>query len=235
MKEKMMLSIWIVFALVFIGTPYVHAQDSLKAPKIEKPDTAISIIALYSAAKEPVLVDVPVMKFLMIDGTGDPNVGTCFQEAIQALYGLAFTIRFMVKDHQWPKDFMIPPLEGLWWTADSGEFDYTKRGEWKWTAMLMMPEFITSEMLAAAVKSQKEKKDDPTLAKVRLEEFREGKSAQVLHVGPYSAERPTIEALHEFIKAKGFQRSGKHHEIYLGDPRSTPPESLQTILRQGVK
>ncbi|MEW6172959.1 MAG: GyrI-like domain-containing protein [Bacillota bacterium] len=190
---------------------------------------------LYQTSKNVVFVDVPEMKFLMVDGTGDPNKAPGFQEAVAALYGVSFTVKFMFKKqgklHGYP-DWVVPPLEGLWWCEDMKDFNMESKDEWKWTLMIMQPEFVTGEIIDRAVNELKAKKNPPGIAGVRLETFREGLSGQVLHIGPYSAEGPTIERLHNVIREKGYGLRGKHHEIYLSDPRRTAPEKWKTIIRQ---
>ncbi len=189
---------------------------------------------LYSpSAKEPVLVDVPEMSFLMIDGAGDPNTSQDYQEAIEALYSVSFTGKFAVKKAQ-GIDYVVPPLEGLWWAEDMAQFSTADKHSWLWTAMIMQPEWITPELVADAVAQLQAKKDLPALPKLRLESYTEGLSAQIMHLGPYSDEGPTIAKLHEFIAASGHELRGKHHEIYLSDPRRTQPEKLKTVLRQPV-
>jgi hypothetical protein len=165
----------------------------------------------------------------MIDGRGDPN-GAEFSDAINALYSLSYTLKFTVKKEK-AVDYPVMALEGLWWT-DSGRFDMADRKRWNWTVMMMQPGFVTSALYRRAVVEVRKKKDIRALGVARLEAFREGLSAQIMHVGPYSAEGPTIERLHDYIREGGGRPRGKHHEIYLGDPRRAAPSKLRTILRQ---
>lgn len=181
-------------------------------------------------AKEPSIVDVPEMHFLMIDGTGDPNQPGAFQDAIQALYSLSFGAKFMLKKEG--VDFRVSPLEGLW-GSPSG-FVPNKKSSWRWTAMIMQPDSVTPSVLEKVRADAMRRKPLPALARVRLESFREGLSAQIMHIGPYAAEGPTIARLHEFIRKQGYRLSGRHHEIYLGDPRRSAPERLRTVVRQPV-
>jgi hypothetical protein len=125
-------------------------------------------------------------------------------------------------------------LEGLWWT-ESGEFDFNKKEEWKWTVMILQPEHITEEMYQEALQQVKEKRENPALSKIRFESFREGLSMQIMHIGPYAEEPRTIEKMMAFAQENGYQLRGKHHEIYLGDPRRTKPERLRTVLRHPVE
>lgn len=197
-----------------------------------KKDLSKALQALYfPSAKEPVLVDVPTMRFAMVDGTGDPNSSAEFREAIGALYGVSYTAKFALKKAGGPK-VLVMPLEALWWSEDEDDFLEARKGRWNWTAMLMQPEAVTRQVFDAAVHELRERKDPPGLSRLRFETFREGRAAQILHIGPYAAERPTIERLHAFIHEQGYEPAGKHHEIYMGDPRRTAPEKLKTVVRQ---
>ncbi|NLN16796.1 MAG: hypothetical protein GX182_05695 [Firmicutes bacterium] len=187
-----------------------------------------SLKHLYHAPKTPVEVDVPEMSFLMVDGKGDPNSSEEFQTAIKALYGLSYTLRAMVKG---TLDYVVMPLEGLWWAEDMAAFTEGKRTDWRWTLMIMQPEVITQEMVEEAM-AKVAKKGTLVPASTRLERFHEGLAAQVMHIGPYSAEGPAIAALHEFIAAQGRALRGRHHEIYLSDPSRTAPEKMRTLIRQ---
>lgn len=189
---------------------------------------------LYRAGRRPALVNVPELQFLMIDGQGDPNTAPAYGEAVEALFAVAYTIKFAVKKSAEALDYPVMPLEALWWAADPGVFLRGQKDEWRWTVMIMQPGIVDRDHLAAAVDALKARRSLPALAEVRLESFAEGRAAQLLHLGPYSAEEPTIRALHEFIAAQGLQLSGRHHEIYLGDPRRAAPEKLRTIIRQPV-
>ena len=199
-----------------------------------KDDLKSRFKALYQPPpNQVVLVDVPVMNFLMIDGSGDPNTSEDYQEAITVLYGLAYTLKFAIKKQR-GIDYPVMPLEGLWWADDMALFSAERKEDWKWTMLLMQPEYVTSEQFERAREQVAKKKPSPALAKVRLESFHEGWSAQILYLGPYSAEGPTIAGLHAFIKEQGYTLRGKHHEIYLGDPRRSAPEKLRTIIRQPI-
>jgi hypothetical protein len=185
--------------------------------------------------KEFVVVDVPPMKFLMIDGHGDPNTAQEYQDAVEALYAVAYKLKFTSKK-ELGKDYVVPPLEGLWWAEDMETFT-TKRDKsaWDWTMMIMQPEWITQEMVEEAVK-QVEKKGLPALSKLRLETYHEGLSVQIMHIGSYDDEAPTLDRMHhEFIPENGYEMVGKHHEIYLSDPRKVAPEKLKTVLRQPIR
>jgi hypothetical protein len=194
--------------------------------------TKIDVKELYRAtAQEPSIVDVPAMRFLMVDGTGNPNEPGDFQNAIQALYSLSYGAKFALKKQG--VEFKVSPLEGLWGSA--GGLNPNQKADWKWTAMIMQPAEVTPTVLEKVRAEALRKKPLPALSRVRLEQFREGLAAQVMHLGPYSAEAPTIARLHEFIEKQGFRRIGKHHEIYLGDPRRSAPERLKTLIRQPIE
>ncbi len=190
---------------------------------------------LYTAPKDPpVLLDVPVLQYVKIDGEGTPNDSQMFQDAMEALYGLSYTLKFMLKKGPEPMDFVVMPLQGLWWAEDMEEFSMDRKEDWLWTLMILQPDAVTEGMFEAASDELRRKKDPAALDRLRLETYHEGLSAQVMHIGPYEAEAPTIAGLHEFIRESGHTLRGKHHEIYMGDPRRTAPERLRTILRQPV-
>jgi len=177
------------------------------------------------------------MTYLMVDGTGDPNTAQEYQDAIEALYPVAYTLKFMVKKEQ-GIDYGVMPLEGLWWTTDMSLFDIGNKGIWHWTSMIMQPEYITEEHVDRAMKEVEKKKKPTALSKVIFNTLHEGLSAQILHTGPFSAEGPTVEKLHSFIKEAGYSFDGlvkKHHEIYLSDFRKTAPEKMNTIIRQPIE
>ncbi len=194
---------------------------------------------LYNpSAKEVSEVIVPAMNFLMIDGKGDPNTSNEFKDAIEALYPVSYTIKFDIKKNQ-GKDFGVMPLEGLWWADDMNDFMTGNRDNWKWTLMIMQPEFITKELVDKSINTVAKKNlpagGPPALSKIRFEKYDEGKSVQIMHIGPFAEEGPNIQKLHGRIKELGGKLSGKHHEIYLSDMRKTAPEKLKTILRQPYK
>jgi hypothetical protein len=204
-------------------------MESLKMDKI---DFKKELKQFYNAsALQVVAVDIPKMNFLMIDGQGNPNSSKEFQHAVEALYGLSYALKFMIKKGKPAIDYGVLPLEGLWWADDMRTFSADKKDEWKWTIMIMQPEYVTTALIAEAFK-QVEKKGLPALPKVRFESFAEGRAAQILHVGPFSQEGPTIARVHNFIKENTWSLAGKHHEIYLSDMRKTAPEKLRTIIRQ---
>lgn len=205
---------------------------------MKKIDFKKELKQLYnSSAKEVAIVDVPEMNYLMIDGKGDPNTAQEYQDAVEALYAVAYALKFMIKKGKDPVDYGVMPLEGLWWTDDMADFSTNNKDNWKWTAMIMQPEFVTEDLYEEALEQVKKKKNPPALPKMRFENFREGISGQIMYIGPYSEEGPTIEKLHNFIREKGYDFEGlsqKHHEIYLGDPRRTAPKKLKTVIRQPI-
>ena len=183
-------------------------------------------------AKEFAIVDVPPMQFLMIDCHGDPNKSPEFQDMMSALYTMAYSLKFAVKPQG--TDFAVPPPEALWW-MEGVEFDSRDKSKWDWTLMIMVPDVVTPELFERMRAEAQRKKGLPMLAKVRLETYHEGLSAQILYFGPYADEGPTITAMHQFIAEQGYVLNGKHHEIYLGDPRKAAPEKLKTVIRQPVR
>jgi hypothetical protein len=187
------------------------------------------------SAKEVSLVDVPEMDFLMIDGQGDPNTSRGYREAMEALYAVAYQLKFTVKGRDPKLDFVVPPLEGLWWAEDMSDFATGNKETWLWTAMIYQPDQVAQELFEEAVLQVKEKKDPPALPLLRLEPYHEGLSVQILYFGPWADEGPTIQRLHAFARDQGYQLRGKHHEIYLSDPRRTAPEKLRTVIRQPVQ
>jgi hypothetical protein len=198
-----------------------------------KIDLKKELKALYNPpAADVTLVDVPEMQFIMLDGQGAPE-SPQFSGSIRALYPLAYTIKFAQK-LSGGADFGVMPLEGLFWADDMSAFDAEKgdRNAWKWTLMIMQPDFVTPDDFRDAVRSAMKKKAIPLLDRVRFEKFREGKAAQLMHIGPYAAEAPNILKIHRKIAEIGGRLSGRHHEIYLSDPNRAAPEKMKTVIRQ---
>jgi hypothetical protein len=195
---------------------------------------------LFNPPRDPVLVDVPELGYLMIDGKGAPDEGaeyptTDFQKAFAALFPVVYTIKFRLK-----RDGLIMPvlpLEALWFTGGDGGFDMNvPQDQWGWRALIAVSDDVTPAVFDEAVEVVRRKKGDSNeLQRLRFEHWREGRCAQVMHVGPYSEERPTIERLHAFVAAQDCKPRGAHHEIYLGDPRRADPAKLKTVLRQPVE
>jgi len=190
---------------------------------------------LYNpSAKEVTIVEVPKMNFLMIDGSGDPNTSQEYKDAVEALFSLSYALKFMTKKTE-AVDYAVMPLEGLWWVDDMSKFSVKNKDAWKWTSMIMQPEQITKDSVAKAHEETNKKKALPALSKIRFESFHEGKSAQILYIGSFLDEGPTIQKIHETIRKNEGTLEGKHHEIYLSDPRKVAPQKMKTILRQPMK
>jgi len=191
---------------------------------------------LYApSAREFTLVNVPPTLCLAVDGHGDPNTEPTYARAVEALYATAYAIKFASK-RQLERDFVVGPLEGLWRADDPSLFVEVRKSEWDWTMLITLPDWIDDDAVASALAQLAAKKELPALSRVRGLILTEGLSAQILHLGPYDAEAPTIARLHaEFLPGHGLEPSGDHHEIYLSDPRRTAPEKLRTILRQPAR
>ncbi|MBV1914413.1 MAG: GyrI-like domain-containing protein [Pseudomonadales bacterium] len=183
------------------------------------------------SAKKVVEVNIPKMNFLMVGGHGAPET-TEYKEAIEALYSVSYTLKFMIKKGDIGIDYGVLPLEGLWWADDMSDFINDNKSKWIWTMMIMQPELVTKNLVQAAISQVRDKKNLPAIDKVKFEQFQEGKCAQTLHVGPFSEEGPTVERVHSFIAETGNELIGKHHEIYLTDIRRAAPENWKTVIRQ---
>ncbi len=201
---------------------------------VTKIDFKRELRELYAAARTPELVDVPELTFLMVDGQGDPSKAPEFRAAIEALYAIAYTIKFTIKREPGGIDYRVMPLEGLFWVEGGSEFPPKDPSYWSWTTMIMQPGPVTMEVFEMARQKAAEKKSLSALDLVRFERFHEGAAAQIMHIGPYASEQPTIARLHRFIDERGYRLSGKHHEIYLSDPNRSAPEKLKTVIRQPI-
>jgi hypothetical protein len=204
---------------------------------MEKFDYKKQMKALYfPGTKQPVLVEVPEMGFVMVDGSGDPNTSPLFQDAMQTLYGISYTVKFMLKNQQ-TRDYVVFPLEGWWWAKNMRGFSLDRKDEWLWTVMIRQPEWVNAEHIKDAILEIRKKKKDQApqlLSEARFTHFHEGLCAQIMHIGPFEAEGPTIQRLHRFIRESGYTLRDKHHEIYMSDPRKTAQEKLKTVIRQPV-
>jgi Uncharacterized conserved protein len=201
---------------------------------MEKIDLRKQFKELYSPSKkEFALVTVPPLQYLCIDGIGNPNTSERYQQVIAALYGLSYTLKFSLKKSQ-GLDYTVMGLEGLWWMPDMNYFSMDRKEEWCWTMMIMQPDFITPDDLADARHQLTLKGKGALTSEVRLERVEEGQCVQIMYIGAYDDEPPTIAAMHAYIQEHGLQRRGKHHEIYLSDARRVAPEKNRTILRQPV-
>jgi len=207
---------------------------------VTKIDLKKELKYLYApSAKKVEIVNVPEFNFVMIDGQIEPGEtpehSPAFREAMMAVYGLSFTLKFISKlRKQNPIDYSVMAVEGLWW-VDSGEFDFRSMETWNWTLLMMQPKHITEDMYQEALRQLKQKKDNPALSRLRLETFNEGLCIQIMHIGPYAEEPKTLDRMKAFTDESGYIYCGKHHEIYLGDPRRAKPERLQTILRRPIE
>jgi hypothetical protein len=187
---------------------------------------------LYGTGATPVLVDVPALPYLMIDGTGDPD-GPVYAESVGALYGVAYAIRFALKGAG-VLEYPVMPLEGLWWDAEDGSFDHrADRGTWRWTMMILQPP-EAAEYFTSAADTATRKKPDLPVARVRHEEAAPERAVQILHTGPYAEETPSIMALLAHAEAEEYAVTGLHREIYLSNPSRTAPEKLKTLIRYAV-
>ncbi len=203
---------------------------------MRKVDLKKELKRLYQPPSKAVVeVDVPTMNYLMIDGEGDPNTSPAYVEAVEALFSVSYTAKFIVKKGPQAIDFTVMPLEGLWWADDMSTFTVTDKSNWKWTMMIMQPEFVTRQTIQDAIARVKKKRPSVSaLSKLRAESFSEGRCAQVMHIGPFSEEGPTIEKVHQFISTRG-RLTGKHHEIYLSDIRKANASNWKTIIRQPMQ
>jgi hypothetical protein len=201
---------------------------------MDKLDLKKDLKILYKpSVKEVQIVDIPAFRYLMIDGCGNTE-NLEFQNAIQALYTVSYKAKFALKKAK-GIDYCVMPLEGLWWADNMSDFVAGKKDSWQWTLLIMQPHYVTDALIKTAVNAAEEKVDSRVLQKLRFTDFKEGKAAQILYVGPFSQEHDTIVRLHSAIKDIGGIVDGKkqkHHEIYLSDFRKTAPEKLKTILRQ---
>lgn len=177
--------------------------------------------------------DLPPLNYLMLDGHGDPNNNPQYQAVVEALYSLAYTLKFMLKPQG--VEYTVPPLEGLWWMENMSEFSPQTKDRWDWTMMILQPVPVTPEQLEQARAEVLRKKGLMGLERVRLENYAEGRVVQITYLGAYADEGPTIAAMHAFIHEQGYELRGKHHEIYVGDPRRTEPARLKTVIRQPVQ
>lgn len=207
---------------------------------MEKLDLRRQYKYLYSpSAKKVEFIDVPPLQFAMVDGAVAAGVGPGdspdFQEAVAALYGISYTLKFMIKKRAAdPIDYPVMALEGLWMTAETRGYDTAAREAMTFTVMIMQPDFITAEMFEAARAALLKKKPGPGPARPRLEIFHEGPSIQMMHIGPYATEPDTVARMDAFAAEHGYEHRGWHHEIYLSDPLRTAPEKMKTILRHPV-
>ena len=199
---------------------------------LRKIDYKKELSSFYKVSPKQVsFVDIPKMQYLMVDGQGNPNDQATFGAAIETLYGMAYTLKFMLKQAAEPVDSVVMPLEALFWAEDPSAFAEQRYDEWFWTLMILQPPRVSQADFAQAKQQLAAKKNPASLHLCRLHNYTEGSCAQIQHLGPYDQEGPTVERLHAAILAQGHQLAGKHHEIYLSDPRRTAPEKLKTVIR----
>ena len=177
-------------------------------------------------------VDVPPMSYLMVDGHGDPNTEPAYTEAVEALFAVSYAVKFASK-RELERDYVVMPLEGLWWADDHTVFAAGRKSDWDWTMMIRQPDWLPPELWDAA-REKTSKKNLAALEAVRLETLAEGTSVQWMHIGPYDDEAPTIARMHDWIAENGYVETGNHHEIYIGDPRRVEPAKLRTVVRQPI-
>lgn len=190
---------------------------------------------LFSPAKDKfVEVFPPAMSFVKVDGAGDPNRAAAYRTAVEWLYGVSYAMKFAAKDVL-NRDYVVPPLEALWWSDDPGAFVRREKDRWQWTVMIMAPEFVNDAHFGAAVAKTLAKRNDRP-SSLRFETYAEGRSLQIMHIGSYDDEGPVLKRLHdEVMPSLGVTFDGPHHEIYLSDPRKTASAKLKTILRQPIR
>lgn len=197
-------------------------------------DLTQAIKDVYKAGFKPTIVDVPRMHYLMYDGEGAPHHNEKFQKALHVLYETAYAIKFLSHKVHKPvgyTDFKVTKPEGLWWMRNGMEFDESRQEDWRWTLMLPVPEFIDEALLKKVVSKLVNKKHDDAYELIYLAHLKEGKSVQMMHIGSYEQEQATIAQMQALAHERGYELTGKHHEIYFGDPRRTNSEKLKTILR----
>lgn len=221
---------------ILVRAQYACVADSTPSSGngMTKLDFKRELKSLYAPSRKVVEdVIVPPMNFLMIDGEGDPNISVTYKDAVEALFSVSYKVKFGVK-RQSGVDYAVMPLEGLWWADDLSVFERREKRSWKWTMMIMQPPMVTDESIRAAIETVKDAKALASLDLLRFESFEEGHCAQMLHIGPFSEEGPTIERIHAHIRDRG-ELCGKHHEIYLSDIRRAAPEKWKTIIRQPMR
>lgn len=202
---------------------------------MDKIDLKKALKTLYDAPRGRFArVDVPRLRYVMVDGQGDPNTAPAYKAAIAWLYPVSYAMKFASK-REFEKDYVVPPLEGLWCADDPADFVARRKDRWRWTMMIMVPDFVGHDLYEAALVKARTKLGQPP-GTLRLESLTEGLSLQTLHVGSYDDEGPILAHLHDqLMPAENLDFNGRHHEIYLSDPRKTSPDKLKTILRQPVK
>jgi len=202
---------------------------------LAKIDFKKALPGLYATPRDRfVPVDVPAMQFVMVDGAGDPNTASAYKQALEWLYSTSYAMKLAARAAG-RRDYVVPPLEGLWWAEDPADFVARRKDRWHWTMMIMAPDCVGRPLFETAVEKAKKKFGTPPPS-LRFEHFDEGRCLQILHIGSYDDEAPTLAKLHdEVMPSQGLTFAGHHHEIHLSDPRRTEPAKLKTLLRQPVK
>lgn len=205
-------------------------------PMAEKVDLKRTLDAYQARRNQFRILGVPTMQYVMVDGHGDPNTSPQYVAAVEALYRVSYALKFASK-RELGRDYVVMPLEGLWWADDMETFTSRRdKSMWRWTMMVMTPDWISGDLFATVVQQVRTQEAPPRPDQLRLVSLAEGLCVQTLHVGSYDDEAGVLERMHsEFIPVNGLRMTGKHHEIYLSDPRRTAPEKLRTILRQPVE
>lgn len=199
-----------------------------------KPEDLVKQI--YSpSVKQPQVITIPPLNYLMINGHGDPNTTPDYSASVSALYTLSYTLKFDLKKRGETPDYKVFPLQGLWWSSNMDDFLTGNKSNWDWTMMIAQPDWITPEEIEKAKTKALAKVTQAVLDRVRFETYDEGLVVQLMHIGPYSAEGPNIARMHQFAFDQGYQLTGKHHEIYLKDPNKAAPEKLKTVIRQPIR
>jgi hypothetical protein len=212
---------------------------------MEKLDLKKELKAYYQpSAKKPEIIQIPRFQFIMLDGAIEPGMepgnSPAFQEAVGALYGISYTLKFMLKQRaENPIDYSVMALEGLWWVEDD-EFDIRRKDNWKWTVMILQPQVITPALFQEGLQQLRKKRgDQPAFSRLRLENFEEGLCVQLMHIGPYVTEPASVDLMHAYASQQSYLPclgdGGKHHEIYLSDPRKAAPKKMKTVLRHPIK
>ena len=197
---------------------------------------------LYQPKTTPSIIDVPEMTFIAVDGTGNPNTSAEYKAALEALYGLSYSIKMSKMSGEQPKgyfEYVVPPLEGLWWSPGGGMVDYINKDSFCWISMIRQPEFVTLEVFESAKTALAKKKPEVDTSKARLIKITEGLCVQVMHIGSYDDEPATIAAMERYAEEQGYaidiNDARRHHEIYLNDPRKVAAEKLKTVIRHPIK
>ncbi len=211
---------------------------------MEKLDYKKAYKELYQPGKKPGIIEVPEMRFIQVEGRGNPNTSAEYQQSIEILYGLSFGIKMSKMTGECPPgyfEYVVPPLEGLWWSEETA-FDgknITDKDKLHWISMIRQPDFVDEEVFERAKQGLMKKKPDLQFENTRLVKWTEGLCCQMMHIGPYDAEAESLEKMEAYIAEQGYELDicgdRRHHEIYLGDPRRTKPERLRTVLRHPVK